>query len=117
MNSAYFSVGKLKIPAHPRCKSLSNSRMTLNKENKRAMRPLNNNQAPARANEAKKKYHRFLHGGKLRIPRRVQFLCVIMNLGEDNPDDSEDEICENVLRVSAIISRLLFQVVYLQNVY
>ena len=39
-----------------KCKNLSNSRMTQNKENKRATRPLNNNQTPARANQTKKKY-------------------------------------------------------------
>ena len=50
--------------AHPQCKNLSNSRMTKNKENKRAKRPLNNNQTPARAKKTKKKCHRFLHRGK-----------------------------------------------------
>ena len=38
--------------------------MTENKENKRAKRPLNNNQTPAPANETKKKYDSFLHRGK-----------------------------------------------------
>lgn len=34
------------------------------KEDKRAMRPLYNNQTPPRANKTKKKYYRFLHRGK-----------------------------------------------------
>ena len=38
--------------------------MMYNKENKRAKRSLNNSQTLARANETKKKYHRFLHPGK-----------------------------------------------------
>ena len=52
------------LRAHPRCKNLSNSRMTKNKENKGAKRPLNNNQTPARAKKTKKKCHRILHRGK-----------------------------------------------------
>ena len=50
--------------AHSRCKNLSNSRIKTNKENKRAKRPLNNNQTQAQANQTKEKYHRFLHRGK-----------------------------------------------------
>ena len=56
----------MKVFVHVRCKNLSNSRITENKENKRAIL-LNNHQTQARANF--KKISQLLHRGKAKVLR------------------------------------------------
>lgn len=59
--------------AHTRCKNLSNSLVTQNKEIKKVKRSLDANETPARVYKTKNKFYKLSHWGHGKPRNRVSF--------------------------------------------